>query len=122
MFASIKWQDWTNFALGIWLAVSPWVLGFAEQQSAMMNAVAFGVLLIVSSQLELRGTERMKEWVNMLSGLWLVIAPFALGFISNFEAAMSTALTGVLAAVFAAWALSLDKELSDWWHNHVTGH
>ncbi|OGA00907.1 MAG: hypothetical protein A3H35_12725 [Betaproteobacteria bacterium RIFCSPLOWO2_02_FULL_62_17] len=122
MIASMKWQDWTNVALGIWLAVSPWALGFAEQQPAMMNAVIFGLVLAVFSLLVLGGTVSAKEWINMISGLWLVLSPFVLGFTSNFHAAVNTMLIGVLAAVFAAWALSLDKEIGNWWHDHVTGH
>lgn len=121
MFASMKWQDWTNVMLGIWLVVSPWALGSAEQQPVMMNAIIFGLALSVASLLELGGTESAKEWIVMIVGLWLVLAPFVLGFTANFHAAVSTMLTGVLAAVLAAWALPLDKEIGNWWRDHVAG-
>jgi len=122
MFASLKWQDWTNAMLGVWLAASPWALGFAGQPPAMMIAVIFGLALVVFSLLEVGVFGNAKEWLNMLTGLWLVIAPFAFGFTVNFDAAANTMLTGLLAAVLAAWAVSLDKEIGHWWHNHVAGH
>jgi hypothetical protein len=122
MIASLKWQHWANFLLGGWLAMSPWVLGFAEHERATMNAVAFGVVLIVFSLLELQLPEVWEEWVNMFSGLWLVVAPFALGFTADFDASANTMLVGAVAAMLAAWAMSLDKEIGKWWHDHVTGH
>lgn len=122
MFASLKWQDWTNVVLGLWLASSPWALGFAGQAPAMLTAFIFGLALIVFSLIGAGVIGTAKEWLNVLAGLWLVIAPFALGFTSNFHAAASTMLTGLLAAVLAAWAASLDKEIGHWWHDHVAGH
>ena len=32
--ATTKWQDWASFALGLWLAVSPWIAGYAEHEAA----------------------------------------------------------------------------------------
>ena len=43
----MKWYHWTIVGLGIWLAVSPWILGFAEVNLAMWNAVAAGVVVIM---------------------------------------------------------------------------
>jgi hypothetical protein len=35
-----------NFALGAWLLVSPWVLGFSGSGILMWNAVIFGALVL----------------------------------------------------------------------------
>lgn len=122
MFASMKWQDWTNAVLGMWLAASPWVLGFADQQLAMMNAVIFGLALAVFSLLDVSESKSTREWIVAISGLWLAISPFALRFASDFNAAVNAMLIGILAAVLAAWAMSLDKEIGNWWRDHVSGH
>src|SRR3954467_3615503 len=45
---SNHWQDWTVLALGLWLFLSPFVLGFAfpDQNFASANAWLFGTLLM----------------------------------------------------------------------------
>jgi len=35
--------------LGIWLVISPWVLGFFQYDIAAWNAIAVGVILIIFS-------------------------------------------------------------------------
>ena len=43
MFA--EWEEWVNFVLGLWLIVSPWLLGFAASVNAMWTHVVMGVLV-----------------------------------------------------------------------------
>lgn len=47
IFVPRAWEEWTEGALGLWLAISPWALGFAGLQSAMLSAVASGVIVVV---------------------------------------------------------------------------
>lgn len=44
-----EWEEWLNVAAGIWLVVSPWLLGFASLAAAMWSAVALGALIAISS-------------------------------------------------------------------------
>ena len=39
------WEEWGNIAFGVWLVISPWILGFSALQSALSNAVIVGVLV-----------------------------------------------------------------------------
>ena len=41
LIAFAIWEEWANLLLGIWLIVSPWVLGFAHT-SAMHRSIAVG--------------------------------------------------------------------------------
>jgi hypothetical protein len=43
------WQEWANFALGVWLVLSPWVLDFAAFASILLlwDSVIFGGLILV---------------------------------------------------------------------------
>jgi ABC-type uncharacterized transport system permease subunit len=45
IFVPRAWEDWTESALGLWLAVSPWILGFATP-SARANAVVSGLVIL----------------------------------------------------------------------------
>jgi SPW repeat-containing protein len=47
IFAFRAWEEWTNIALGVWLLVSPWVLGFSSSAFLMWNAVIAGALIVV---------------------------------------------------------------------------
>ena len=46
IFAPKAWEEWTEGALGLWMAVSPWVLGFSANQNAMVNAVVTGLVIL----------------------------------------------------------------------------
>ncbi|MDF2467356.1 MAG: repeat protein [Ramlibacter sp.] len=45
IFVPRPWEDWTETVLGLWLAVSPWVLGFASTL-ARVNAVVIGLVVL----------------------------------------------------------------------------
>ena len=45
IFVPRAWEEWTETALGAWLAVSPWLLGFQEQ-IAKVNAVVIGLVVL----------------------------------------------------------------------------
>ncbi len=45
-----EWEDWVSPVLGLWLIVSPWVLGFREtMMSATRVNVAVGIAVTVFS-------------------------------------------------------------------------
>lgn len=123
MSKALQWEDWAGIALGAWLMVSPWVIGFTDHQAATMNALIMGAILVLEELLELGVHEMAEEWIDVVAGLWLVASPFALGFASVTPAAVSTVAVGLLTVLFGAWALlSLDEKVRHWWDDHVTGH
>jgi hypothetical protein len=117
--AATRWQDWASFTLGLWLALSPWLVGYTEHESATGNAVFLGLALALGCHFEAAFDEEAPEWINLAAGMWLVIAPFVLGFSSVHVAAANSIAVGSLVAVLAASALSLDKEFGKWWHKGV---
>jgi len=46
IFVPRAWEEWTETALGAWLAVSPWVLGFSTLQTATGSAVLSGIVVM----------------------------------------------------------------------------
>jgi SPW repeat len=112
-----KWQDWASFALGLWLAVSPWLAGYAEHEAATANAVLIGLVLALSSHFECVACNDLPaEWLNLAVGAWLVCAPFVLDFTGAAVAAANCLVVGAFVAALAASALSLDKHLGKLWH------
>ncbi|WP_101067341.1 SPW repeat protein [Roseovarius salinarum] len=41
-----KWEEWLSMVIGLWLIVSPWVLGVAGTAAATWTFVVVGVLAI----------------------------------------------------------------------------
>ncbi|MBV9562411.1 MAG: SPW repeat protein [Bradyrhizobium sp.] len=52
MVAYANWEEWVNVLGGIWLIVSPWILGFAHTR-AMHFAVGIGAVVVFMAMLEL---------------------------------------------------------------------
>ena len=113
--AATRWQDWASFALGLWLAVSPWVLGYSKLEAATANAAFMGLALALGSHFEVSFDERSAEWFNLAAGLWLVLAPFVLGFSAAADVTANSIAVGTGVAALAGSALSLGKEVGKWW-------
>jgi|HubBroStandDraft_6_1064221.scaffolds.fasta_scaffold713169_2 hypothetical protein len=74
-----QWEDWTSWALGIWLLLSPWTLWFEKDATATHNAVAVGLLIILAELIELSVFRDWEEWINVALGAWLIVSPWGLG-------------------------------------------
>lgn len=40
------WEEWTEAALGLWMVVSPWALGFSTSRDAMLTMVIMGLVVM----------------------------------------------------------------------------
>jgi SPW repeat len=115
-----KWQDWASFALGLWLAISPWLAGYAEHEGATGNAIIVGLVLALGSHIECVACDDLPaEWLNLAVGVWLVCAPFVLDFTGATMASANAVIVGGLVAALAVSALSLDKHLGKLLHKRV---
>lgn len=121
MGATARWQEWASFALGLWLAVSPWIVGYSEHEAATGNAAFIGLALALAAHFEATFDQISAEWLNLGIGLWLVAAPFVIGFAAASVAAANSIAVGTLVVVLAGSALSLDKEISRLWHKLLAG-
>lgn len=117
-----RWQDWASFALGLWLAVSPWLADYAGHDIATANAAICGILLALTAHFGFSFDHLSTEWMNLGGGLWLVASPFALGFESHPIATVNAIAVGMFIALLSAWALELDRELGRLWHRFGAGH
>jgi ABC-type Fe3+-siderophore transport system permease subunit len=42
-----NWEEWVNLILGLWLLVSPWILGFYTRTLATGNMVVIGLIIAI---------------------------------------------------------------------------
>jgi SPW repeat len=50
--AFAMWEEWVNLALGAWLIVAPWMLGFAHS-AAMHVSISVGIVVVYLAVLEI---------------------------------------------------------------------
>lgn len=106
----IRTASGINIVLGIWLIIA--AFSVAESQEAYWNDLIVGILVLVLAATRLsRPTEGTKpaSWVNAAIGVWLIAAPFILGYETDQEM-WNDIIVGVLVLVFAAWSASLPRE------------
>lgn len=121
---SQRWQDWINLILAVWLFLSPWIINFGgsaysgaaetgaggygastNMAAAAWNAWIFGVIVFLIALSAIGRMQFWQEWINLLIGIWLFIAPWVLGFIGLPGASWDHWIVGVLIFIFAAWNL-----------------
>jgi hypothetical protein len=69
--------DLYKLMLGVFLALSPWLFGFAYKP-ASLDAWTTGSILVAVSAAALLVFSDWKEWAALALGLWLVVAPWVL--------------------------------------------
>ena len=98
------WQDPANALLGVWLIVSPLVLGFQSDMTSLVNAVVVGVLLLATALGAIFVPRAWEEWTETGLWLWLVVSPWVLGS-STQSAKASAVVSGLVVITLALWAL-----------------
>lgn len=125
---SQHWQDWINLVLAVWLFLSPWILNFggsayanavdtggfgaaANASAAAWNAWIFGVIVFLVALSAIGRMQVWQEWITLLIGIWLFIAPWALGFVGLPAASWDHWIVGVLVFIFAVWNLGAARRV-----------
>lgn len=108
------WQDIASLLLGVWLIVSPFVLGFSG--AATWITIMLGLFVILFAVEGFIIPSYLEEWGEILLGLALLVAPWAVGYESA-PATVSSVASGLLVILFAIWELVTDRDFATWWHD-----
>jgi len=49
----MKYLNWIQLVLGLWIFVSPWILGFSDISTALWSNVIVGALVVIFALWEL---------------------------------------------------------------------
>ena len=117
-----RWQDWVNLVLGAWTLASPWVLGFADGQSAAAwSAWVLGAAIVIFAGIAMSVPKAWEEAINILLGVCLLASPWVLNFATQSTPTSNAAIAGVLVAAFALWAMLMDTTVRErLFHRHTT--
>lgn len=108
------WQDAASLLLGVWLVVSPFVLGFAGAD--VWITIVLGLCVIVAAVEGFVLPSYLEEWAEILFGLALVMVPWTVGY-ESVSATVSSAVSGILVILLAIWELLTDRDFTTWWRD-----
>lgn len=93
---------------GVWLLISPFILGFSRYDlaTATNNNLIVGLAVAVLAAIRAFGAYRHASisWVNALLGLWTLLAPWVLSFIAYRTPTVNNILTGLVILILASWS------------------
>ena len=102
-----------SFLLGIWLIIAPFALAYSDSASARWNDIVVGAaVLILAGRSAVAPANGVQLGCSCAAlGVWLVIAPFALGNSNITANVWYDALVGVLLVVLGAWSAFAGERL-----------
>lgn len=103
------WQDAVNALLGVWLVLSPWVLGFSAESMAVGATFLLGLALLAAAMGAIFLPRAWEEWTEVAIGVLTLIAPWLFGIASQ-GARFSMVLTGIVVVALALWTLIADQD------------
>ena len=95
---SASGNSWVNIMLGIWVIISPFVLGI-HTPKGIWNNIVIGAMVGILAIIRWRMHQPGWSWLNLILGIWLVISPFVL-FLSG-AAMWNNVILGIIVAAFA---------------------
>src|SRR5689334_4942175 len=104
----MKNVTWLNVLLGICLIIAPFALCTVGPNGTWTaNDIVLGVLLIAASIAIISAAAPAGTlWFEMLCGVWLIVAPFVLKYSNGPVKMRNDIVSGIIAIVVAAIALS----------------
>lgn len=103
----VRWAGGLNILAGIWLIISPFILGFSNVQSAMWNAVIVGIVVAVLAAIRAGAMldQPWLSWINLILGIWLFVSPWVLGYSGTTSALWNSLVLGVIVFVLSGWSI-----------------
>jgi len=122
---TVKTLSWLVVLVGAWEVIAPFVLGYTDATGALWDAIILGVGLIIfagwaalSNQIS---TIRGLNWINVILGAWLIIAPFIIGYTSFAAALWNDIIVGIVAVILAGWAAIATPNVKNEAGGHLAG-
>jgi SPW repeat len=92
---------WINLAIGIWVLLSPWLLGFNEVGRPTWNAVVTRLAITLVVATAVASSSPSGAWGNVLLAIWLFASPWVLDYTVVRSASRNAWFVAVLVALFA---------------------
>lgn len=97
---SVRGLSSINFLIGVWLIISPYILGYTTSSSKWNQTILGIVVLILSGIRFLVPRATWASFLNGIAGLWMIVAPFILSYDRSI-AYWNEIVFGILVALIA---------------------
>jgi hypothetical protein len=116
-----SWEDWFGMFLGLVILISPWITGqpnyglspTADSGIVLLATILAGIVVFGLSQMEYVALQRWEEGCEMAIGLWLIVAPYVLGYSDAGVLRLVHTSLGSAVVLLAALTLWQDWEMTD---------
>jgi hypothetical protein len=102
----VRFPSWLGVAIGAWLVIAPFVLGY-DTDVATFHSVIIGLVAIAVSAWSALTYSAIPNWIHVLAGAWLMIAPFALDYAGRGEIENATRSDMAAGAAFIGLHLAI---------------
>ncbi len=105
--ADLRSIAWVALLAGIWLLISPLVLGYTGVVPAVWNNVIVGILLVLLVAYTFFGRAGFgwPEWAMVVLGLWLIVSPWVLGYSGKTPALWNDVIVGIIVGLIGAYGV-----------------
>ena len=101
--------DLYSLVVGLFLFASPWLFVFTSE-NARIDIWATSALIAATSITAIVMFSNWEEWLNLLLGFWLVVSPWALGFMHTkaMHISIGAGIVVTFMAVLELWLMNYD--------------
>lgn len=97
------WEDWLGIALGLVIALAPWIVDEAGSFAVVANAAIAGLAVMLLAELDLVSPRPWAVISEVAVGIWVVLSPLILGYGSTGSLRGWHVVAGVLVVLLAAF-------------------
>jgi hypothetical protein len=121
LLKSVKhWQVPVVGLLGLWFAVSPWLLGYGEDHKVLAANVVLGLAILASAVVATRpGRVASAAWSGFVLGLVAAISAWVLGHGDDMSLALNAVATGLVTATLSCMLGFSVADPDSWWNDRV---
>jgi len=106
----IKLASGLTVVVGIWEILAPFVLGYSLVPPPTINAVLIGFIITILASIRFFGAfdAAWLSWINAALGVWLILAPFILGY--RDAAMVNDIIVGIIVLMLGTWSALLSAD------------
>lgn len=100
--------------LGLWLVVSPWVIGAPGEDVARSGRIVGVVVILCALVRFVRKHTAPLSWIIVLAAGWTVMSPWVLGEEQGYSRTWNYVIVGMLLAAMEAYSLTSSTTQPNW--------
>jgi len=101
-----RWASVGNVLAGVWLIAAPFVLNFEGSTVAMWNHIIVGAAVALIELIRASDPDHRASisWASVVLGVWLIAAPFVLGYSTISAAQTNSIVMGIVVVALGAFS------------------